>query len=128
MLRGSKYLAGDPARREISMVVLGDPLVLASGAVLPNRIARAATEENLAAGGQAPGRELARLYRRWSAGGAGLLGTGHVMIDSRALPRPALLVLLDERFRRARARHRYRAWLPGHLATSGREAPETVAK
>ncbi|WP_328603486.1 hypothetical protein OG943_25745 [Amycolatopsis sp. NBC_00345] len=75
------------------MVGLRDPLVLGSGAVLPNRIAKAATEENLAAGGQVPGRELAELYRRWSGGGAGLLITGHVMIDSRALAQPADVVL-----------------------------------
>ncbi len=37
--------------------------------------------EHLASTKQSPGRGLVRLYERWSAGGAGLLITGNVMID-----------------------------------------------
>ncbi|WNV86251.1 NADH:flavin oxidoreductase/NADH oxidase family protein [Umezawaea sp. Da 62-37] len=75
------------------MVALHDPLVLGSGSVLPNRIAKAATEENLADAGQVPGDELVALYRRWGGGGAGLLITGHVMVDARAMAQPADVVL-----------------------------------
>jgi 2,4-dienoyl-CoA reductase-like NADH-dependent reductase (Old Yellow Enzyme family) len=74
-------------------VQLHDPLVLASGVVLPNRIAKAATEENLAGLGQVPGDRLVTLYRRWADGGAGLIITGHVMVDARALAQPADVVL-----------------------------------
>jgi len=60
---------------------LNDPLTLPCGAVLPNRIAKAAMSEHLASPKQSPTRGLVRLYERWSAGGAGLLITGNVMID-----------------------------------------------
>ncbi|AUG81433.1 2,4-dienoyl-CoA reductase [Kitasatospora sp. MMS16-BH015] len=69
------------------------PLRLASGAVLPNRIAKAAMEENLAGPGQLPDRQLIELYRRWAAGGAGLLITGNVMVHAEALTGPAGVVL-----------------------------------
>lgn len=69
------------------------PLTLACGATLPNRIAKAAMEENLAGPGQAPDARLFSLYRRWSRGGTGLLITGNVMVDGRALTGPGGVVL-----------------------------------
>jgi 2,4-dienoyl-CoA reductase-like NADH-dependent reductase (Old Yellow Enzyme family) len=69
------------------------PLDLPNGARLPNRIAKAATEEKLAGIGQVPDDRLITLYRRWSAGGAGLLVTGNVMIDGRAVTGPDGVVL-----------------------------------
>ena len=69
------------------------PLALASGSVLPNRIAKAAMEENLAGDGQLPDERLLRLYRRWSRGGTGLLITGNVMVHAEALTGPAGVVL-----------------------------------
>lgn len=62
-----------------------EPLVLPNGAVIPNRLAKAAMEESMADAGQLPGPAIWRLYRQWAAGGAGLLITGNVMVDSRAL-------------------------------------------
>lgn len=75
------------------MTRLTDPLHLRSGAVLPNRIAKAAMEEQLAVPGQLPGDGLSTLYGRWARGGAGLLITGHVMVDGRALAQPEDVVL-----------------------------------
>lgn len=72
---------------------LFQPLTLASGSVLPNRIAKAAMEENLAGLGQVPDERLRRLYERWSAGGAGLLITGNVMVHAEAMTGPAGVVL-----------------------------------
>ncbi|MFG2823532.1 NADH:flavin oxidoreductase/NADH oxidase family protein [Kitasatospora sp. NPDC048365] len=69
------------------------PLPLGSGAVLPNRIAKAAMEENLAGTGQLPDRHLIELYRRWASGGTGLLITGNVMVHAEALTGPAGVVL-----------------------------------
>ncbi|MCX4445118.1 NADH:flavin oxidoreductase/NADH oxidase family protein [Streptomyces sp. NPDC058369] len=69
------------------------PLPLRSGQVLGNRIAKAAMEENLADEGQLPGRRLITLYRRWAAGGTGLLITGNVMVHAEALTGPAGVVL-----------------------------------
>ncbi|NDK23455.1 NADH:flavin oxidoreductase/NADH oxidase family protein [Streptomyces sp. TR1341] len=74
---------------------LFSPLSLRSGHVLNNRIAKAAMEENMAADGQLPGKELFGLYRRWAAGGAGLLITGNVMVHAEALTGPAGVVLDD---------------------------------
>lgn len=72
---------------------LYSPLRLRSGAVLGNRIAKAAMEENMAGEGQLPDHRLLELYRRWSAGGTGLLITGNVMVHAEALTGPAGIVL-----------------------------------
>lgn len=40
-----------------------EALQLPNGQVLPNRIAKAAMEENMADGNQAPSRELKQLYK-----------------------------------------------------------------
>ncbi|MGW2846578.1 oxidoreductase, partial [Streptomyces sp. NPDC001274] len=72
---------------------LFSPLRLRSGQVLGNRIAKAAMEENMAGEGQLPGRRLPALYRRWAAGGAGLLITGNVMVHAEALTGPGGVVL-----------------------------------
>ena len=69
------------------------PLVLPNGAVLPNRIAKAAMEENLADPGQLPGPALWTLYRRWAQGGVGLQITGNVMVDPSAVTGPGGVVL-----------------------------------
>ncbi|MFI9810276.1 NADH:flavin oxidoreductase/NADH oxidase family protein [Streptomyces sp. NPDC052301] len=72
---------------------LFSPLSLRSGHVLNNRIAKAAMEENMAGDGQLPDKELFGLYRRWAAGGTGLLITGNVMVHAEALTGPAGVVL-----------------------------------
>ncbi|MFB6841287.1 NADH:flavin oxidoreductase/NADH oxidase family protein [Streptomyces sp. NPDC056361] len=72
---------------------LFSPLLLRSGQVLKNRIAKAAMEENMASDGQLPGEQLYTLYRRWAAGGTGLLITGNVMVHAEALTAPSGVVL-----------------------------------
>jgi 2,4-dienoyl-CoA reductase-like NADH-dependent reductase (Old Yellow Enzyme family) len=71
------------------------PLVLRSGGRLRNRIAKAAMEEGMAGSSQLPDERLISLYRRWGAGGAGLLITGNVMVHAEALTGPAGVVLDD---------------------------------
>ncbi|MBD9417058.1 NADH:flavin oxidoreductase/NADH oxidase family protein [Pseudomonas sp. PDM16] len=73
------------------------PLQLSNGTQIPNRIAKAAMEENMADADQAPSTELMRLYQAWAEGGAGLLLTGNVMIDRRAMTGPGGVVLEDDR-------------------------------
>jgi len=79
------------------------PLRLPNGQVIPNRIAKAAMEENLAGAEHAPSPELIQLYRSWAQGGAGLIITGNVMVDRHALTGPGGVVLENdqhlERFR-----------------------------
>src|SRR6476661_2604355 len=60
-------------------IMLFTPLTLPNGAIVPNRLAKAAMEETLADAGQLPGPRIQRLYQRWAEGGTGLLITGNVM-------------------------------------------------
>lgn len=72
------------------------PLQLPNGAVIPNRIGKASMEENLADATQGPSAELLRLYRAWAEGGTGLLLSGNVMVDRRAMTGPGGVVLADD--------------------------------
>ncbi|AHL75451.1 2,4-dienoyl-CoA reductase [Stutzerimonas stutzeri] len=72
-------------------------LTLPNGSRIPNRIAKAAMEESMADYDQAPSEELMRLYLTWADGGAGLIITGNVMVDRRAMTGPGGVVLEDDR-------------------------------
>ena len=73
------------------------PLRLPNGAVIPNRIAKAAMEENMADAVQGGLLErLLRLYQAWADGGAGLILSGNVMVDRRAMTGPGGVVLEDD--------------------------------
>lgn len=72
------------------------PFELPNGRQLKNRLVKAAMEENLADGEQLPDDVLINLYRRWSAGGAGLIITGNVMIDHLAMTGPGGVALEKE--------------------------------
>ena len=84
---------------------LFSPFTLPGGAIIPNRIAKAAMEENMADADHAPSDALIRLYRAWGDGGAGLVITGNVMVDARAMTGPAGVVLEDDRHL-----DRFRTW------------------
>ena len=75
---------------------LFDSLTLPNGSTLPNRIAKAAMEENMADADHAPSEPLLRLYEAWAEGGSGLLISGNVMVDRRAMTGPGGVVLEDE--------------------------------
>src|SRR5438132_8262130 len=72
---------------------LFSPVPLRSGLVLRNRIGKAAMVEGMAGRAQLPDERLMSLYRRWGAGGAGLLITGNVMVHKQALTGPRGVVL-----------------------------------
>ena len=72
-------------------------LTLPNGSVIANRIAKAAMEENMADADQAPSEQLMRLYQSWADGEAGLILTGNVMVDGRAVTGPGGVVLEDDR-------------------------------
>ena len=65
-------------------------LTLPCGAILPNRLCKAAMTEGLAdpLGQATPA--LIQLYGLWSDGGAGLLLSGNVQIDGDHLERPTM--------------------------------------
>lgn len=86
------------------MARINEPLNLPCGLVLPNRIAKAAMTEGLADPQNRATEAHNRLYQRWARGGAGLLITGNVLIDRRALERP------------------------GNVAIEGPQAPEAMAR
>jgi len=76
--------------------LLAAPLTLPCGALLPNRIAKAAMTEALGDLRDDATPALERLYRRWSEGGAGLLVSGHLMVDRRFLEQAGNVVLDDD--------------------------------
>ena len=76
---------------------LSDPLSLGNGTRLPNRIAKSAMSEAMGTMDNRVTPELVRLYQRWGESGTGLIITGNVMIDRRALGEPGNVALEDER-------------------------------
>lgn len=77
--------------------VLAQSFTLPNGTVLKNRLAKSAMSEALGTTDNRMTPGLVRLYQRWAEGGTGLLITGNVMIDRRALGEPNNVVLEDER-------------------------------
>jgi len=88
------------------------PLTLPNHTVIPNRICKAAMEENMCDADHAPSDALLRLYQAWAQGGAGLILTGNVMVDRRAMTGPGGVVLEDDRHT-----ERFRQW--AQVARSG---------
>lgn len=76
---------------------LSSPFTLPCGVTLPSRIAKGAMSEQLGRLDGAPSETLVRLYSVWGRGGAGLLITGNVMIDSRAYVEPRNVTIEDDR-------------------------------
>lgn len=76
--------------------LLNQPLALKNGLVLRNRLAKAAMSETLGTDDNRPLPDLVQLYRRWAASGLGLIVTGNVMIDRRALGEPGNVAIEDE--------------------------------
>lgn len=73
--------------------LLAQPLSLPCGAVLPNRLSKAAMTEGLATKEGLPTPELELLYGLWSDGGAGMLLSGNIQIDRDHLERPGNVVI-----------------------------------
>ena len=76
--------------------ILSHSLTLPCGAVLPNRLAKAAMTEGLATPQGIPTPELNRLYGLWSDGGAGMLLTGNIQVDANHLERPGNVIIEGE--------------------------------
>jgi 2,4-dienoyl-CoA reductase-like NADH-dependent reductase (Old Yellow Enzyme family) len=74
-------------------MIANQPLTLPCGAVLPNRIGKAAMTEGLADIHGRPTAELEKLYGIWSDGGAGLLLSGNIQVDGDHLERPGNVIL-----------------------------------
>lgn len=64
---------------------ISNSLILPCGAVIKNRIGKSAMSENMGSKGFVSNTAFQTLYERWADGGTGLLITGNVMVDQRAL-------------------------------------------
>jgi 2,4-dienoyl-CoA reductase-like NADH-dependent reductase (Old Yellow Enzyme family) len=71
-------------------------LRLPCGAVIKNRIAKAAMTERMADSAQHATKGHERLYHHWATHGAGLLITGNILVDKRYKEAAANIVLEDE--------------------------------
>ena len=74
---------------------IASPFTLPSGAVLKNRIAKSAMSENCGTYSNAPTKTLINAYAVWAKGNPGLLITGNVMVDAKALGEPRNVVVED---------------------------------
>ena len=75
---------------------LGDELILPSGAVLKNRLAKSPMSDSLGNGQGDPTPEQARLYEIWAQGGIALSIIGEVQINPGFAEKPGNLVLGPE--------------------------------
>lgn len=80
----------------MNKIKLNDSFMLNNGIVLPSRIMKSATSEQLGDRSRDPKPDIATLYETWSHGGAGLLVTGNIMVDRTALGEPFNIVLDEE--------------------------------
>ena len=96
---------------------LKTPLKLPCGAVLPNRLAKAAMTEGLAGPDGLPNERHVQLYRTWARSGVGLQITGNVMVDGDHLERPGNVIL--DRAMGPDERARFRAWADAARAEGG---------
>ena len=98
-------MTANTSRTSQPSVSLAEPLRLACGQELSNRLVKSALSEALADRAGRPTAGLQQLYRRWSIEGShGLLITGNVMVDRRQLGEPGNVVIEDDRHLDAFAR------------------------
>ncbi|MDQ0493204.1 2,4-dienoyl-CoA reductase-like NADH-dependent reductase (Old Yellow Enzyme family) [Paenibacillus brasilensis] len=113
--------------------ILVKPLILKNGVSIKNRFFKAAMSETLAEKDANPTQLLVNLYRTWARGGAGLVLTGNVMIDRRALGEPGNVVVEDERdlvlleeWARAGTENGTHLWM--QLNHPGKQSPKMLSK
>ena len=74
---------------------ISSSFTLPNGSVLKNRIAKSAMSENFGTQNNNPSNGLINTYKFWAKGNPGLLITGNVMVDSKALGEPRNVVVED---------------------------------
>ncbi|MBX3496061.1 MAG: NADH:flavin oxidoreductase/NADH oxidase family protein [Parvibaculum sp.] len=115
---------------------ISSPLTLPCGATLKNRIAKGAMTEGLGDAQNRATEAHVRLYRRWAAGGAGMLLTGNVQVDRRYMERPGNVAIDGPQSNEAIAALRNYAkagtendthlWM--QISHAGRQTPASVNK
>lgn len=112
---------------------ISSPLMLPCGIVLKNRFGKSAMSENMASAGHVANPKFATLYRRWAQGGAGLLISGNIMVDSLALGEPGNVVFEKDRLNEqaqewAKAGTENGAALWAQLNHPGKQSPKFLSK
>ncbi|MGD6775102.1 NADH:flavin oxidoreductase/NADH oxidase family protein [Sutcliffiella horikoshii] len=79
------------------MAELHDILLLPNGVNIKNRFFKAAMSEGMADEQNKPTKKLVRLYETWAESEAGIVVTGNVMVDKRALGEPRNVVVENEK-------------------------------
>ncbi len=112
---------------------LAQSFTLANGTVIKNRFAKSAMSEALGTTDNRVTERLPTLYGAWAAGGTGLVITGNVMVDRRALGEPNNVALEDERdlpqlqeWARRGTAHDTQLWM--QLNHPGKQSPKLVSK
>ena len=113
---------------------LSRELTLPCGAVVRNRLVKAAMTEGLATMSGVPTPALDRLYGLWSDGGAGALLTGNIQVDHKHLERPGNVIiegtpnteLTDSLARWAQAGTRGGNHLWAQISHAGRQTQKNV--
>ena len=119
----------------LETATISSKLALPCGATVRNRLCKAAMTEGIAdAENRATDRHVT-LYRRWAAGGAGLLITGNVQVDRRYLERAGNIVIDGEQdgvrlkaleaMAAAAGENDTRCWV--QLSHAGRQTPKLIA-
>ncbi|KIL22355.1 NADH:flavin oxidoreductase/NADH oxidase family protein [Bacillus safensis] len=113
--------------------ILGNPLKISDKVTIKNRFYKAAMSETLGTKKNNPTQLLVTLYEAWAKGGAGLLVTGNVMIDRKALGEPGNVVVEDERdldmlkkWAKAGTQNGTQLWM--QLNHPGKQSPRSVSK
>jgi 2,4-dienoyl-CoA reductase-like NADH-dependent reductase (Old Yellow Enzyme family) len=111
--------------------LIGTPLTLPCGAMLANRLVKAAMSEQLADASNNPSDRLISLYWTWANSGASALVSGNVMIEREAISEPGQVVIEDEsampslvRWAEAAKSGGAQAWL--QLNHGGRQIPRLL--
>lgn len=76
---------------------LADSFTLPCGQILPNRLVKSAMSETLGTLDNRVTQDLVNLYQTWGQSGCGLLMTGNVMVDRRAISEPGNVCIEDSR-------------------------------
>lgn len=117
----------------MSQQQLAQPLSLKCGVTIKNRIGKSAMSEALGTTDNRPTELLPALYRQWAKGGTGLVITGNVMIDHRALGEPNNVVIENDselaqlkHWAQAGTENDTQLWV--QLNHPGKQSPNLVSK
>ena len=112
---------------------VAEKLILPNGTIIKNRFFKSAMSELFANGKCQPNQLHVNLYHEWANGGTGIVMTGNVMVDGRALGEPGNVVVEDERdmvvlkqWATAGTANNTQLWM--QINHPGKQSPRTLSK